>query len=368
MGVLLAMCGVVVVLTGFLGPAGVARADTTPDNNVNPYFTLSMTPSATQDLVDGEAMPFTVQRTDAGKTAGLEIAAVGTGWCASDVQLPVSESGNQSFSTLTTGFPLVNATTGGASADNCLDYVNSDLSAVVANGSTLPTIAPQPNTDPNIAGKPGGDYPSVSGQALAEIGQGGQQPIPFNGLSVNCLPSEPCTFAVAVWTRNVINPTQNNIYFMGVPVTFLDASAGLACNGPATGQVASESPDRLGETLTQLGIDACKSGVANGQSLAFNLGSGNSDDEALCAFAGDSVDLAYSAVGYGSSTSDFSPANCQGGALPARPYVAIPIGLNAVVLAHGANLVQSTPYLGFGTTLTNYPHSSGSPSVRWRSC
>ena len=52
---------------GVLGPAGVARADTTPDNNDNPYFTLTMSQSATQNLVDGQAMPFTVTRTAQGR-------------------------------------------------------------------------------------------------------------------------------------------------------------------------------------------------------------------------------------------------------------------------------------------------------------
>ena len=365
MGALLVMLGLVgglaVVLTGFLGPAGVARADTTPDNNDNPDFTLIMTPSATQNLVDGQAMPFTVTRTPAGTAAGLEIAAVGTGWCASDVQLPVSETPSQSFTSFVpTGFPPVPATTPGAPAPNCLEYVNADLSAVVANGSSLPTIAPQPNTNPNIAGKPGGDYPTVSGQALAEVGQGGQQTAPgFQNLSVNCLPSEPCTFAVAVWTENVLAGGRPVVYFLGVPATFLAPSAGLVCNGPAPGQIASASPDRLTETLTQLGIDACQSGTGGGQGLTDNLGAGYSDDKALCAFASDSVDLAYSAVGYGASASAFSPANCQGGAEPARPYVAIPIALNAVVLAHSADVQQSPPYNGFGISLTGYSQQPG---------
>ena len=357
MGALIVMLGLVaglaVVLTGFFGPAGVARADT-PDNDNNPYFTLTMSPSASQNLVDGQAMPFTVTRTALGTSFGLEIAAVGTGWCGSDVQLPVSENpGNQSFNALTTGFPLVASTTPGAPPENCLDYINSDLSAVVANGSSLPTIAPKPNTATNVAGT-SGDYPTVSGQALAEVGQGGQQPLPFNNISVNCLPSQPCMFAVAVWTENVLTPGQDNVYFLGVPATFLDSSAGLACSGSASGQIASESPDRLGETLTQLGIDACRSGIGGGEALTDNLGSGNSDDEALCAFASDSVDLAYSAVGYQASGSDFSPAKCQGGAEPSRPYVAIPIGLNAVVLGHSPNNDQATPYKSFGTALTDY--------------
>ena len=293
-----------------------------------------MSQSATQNLVDGQAMPFTVTRTALGTSTGLEIAAVGTGWCASDVQLPVSQSpGNQSFNSRITGFPLVNAATAGAPPLSCLDYVNSDLSAILANGTSLPAIAPQPNTITNVAGT-AGDYPTVSGQALAEIRQGGQQAIPFT--TFRSMPSQsPVRFRRAARTENVLTPGQRNVYFLGVPVTFLDSSAGLACNGPAPGQIASASPDRLSEPLTQLEIDACSSGIGGGQGLTDNLGSGFSDDKALCAFASDSVDLAYSAVGYGASGSDFSPAECQGGVAPACPYVAIPIALNAVVHTRG---------------------------------
>ena len=347
--------GLVVALTGFPGHVRVARADTPPNNDANPYFTLNINPAATQNLVDGQAIPFTVTRTDLGTSTGLEIAAVGTGWCQSDVQLPVSEDpGNQSFNSLTTGFPLVNATTPGAPPASCLDFVNADLSAIVSNGSSLPAIAPPPNSTINIAGG-AGDYPTTSGQALAEVGQGGQQAVPFNGISVNCLPSEPCTLALAVWTENVKVPGQTSVYFLGVPVTFQGSSAASACDGPAPGQVASESPDRLGETVTQWGIDACKHGVAGGRALTSNLGSGNSDDEALCAFADGSVNLAYSAVGYGQPGSGFSPSNCQGGAKPARPYVAVPLALNAVVLAHSPNNVQSSPFQSFGTRVSDFP-------------
>jgi hypothetical protein len=347
--------GLVVLLTGFPGHSGIARADTSPNNNNNPYFTLTVSPTATQNLADGQAIPFTVTRTAAGTSLGLEIAAVGTGWCASDVQLPISEDpGSQQFNALTTGFPAVLATTPGAPTANCLDYVNSDLSTIVSNGSGLPAISPRPNTDTNVAGTQG-DYPTVTGQALAEIGQGGQQQKQFSGLSVNCLPSQPCTFAVAIWTENALNPGQVVVYFAGVPVSFVASSAGLACTSPAAGQINSESPDRLGETITQLGIDACRSGYAGSQGLTFNLGSGISDDQALCAFAGGSVDLAYSAVGYGGQGSAFTPANCQGAAAPSRSYVAVPIGLNAVVLAHTANSVQPTPYRGFGVALSGYP-------------
>jgi hypothetical protein len=353
--VLAVVGGIVVALTGFPGRTGIARADIPHDNNANPYFTLSVDPAATQNLINGQSIPFTVTRTSLGTSTGLQIAAVGTGFCQSDVQLPNFEnSGNQGFTSLTTGFPVVNATTPGQPPANCLGFVNSDLSAIVANGSALPTIAPVPNTNTNVAGT-AGDYPTVTGQRAAEVGQGGQQAPPFNGIAVNCLPSTPCLFSVAVWTQNVLVPGQSNIYFMGVPITFQAASAGLACNGPAPGQINSESPDRLGQAVTEWGIDACRAGVGGGQALTFNLASSNSDSKALCAFASGSVDLAYSAVGYGAQGSDFSPANCQGGPQPARPYVAIPVALNAMVLAHSPNLVQPTPYPSYGTALTHFP-------------
>ena len=359
MGALLVMLGLVggmaVVLTGFLGPAGVARADTTPDNNDNPYFTLTMSQSATQNLVDGQAMPFTVTRTALGNEH--RVGDRRRGYRVVRIRRPASRLPESRQPEL----QLEDHRVSPGKCRHCRS-ASPELSRLrqlrferhTRQRHVVAGHRPPAEHHPNIAGKPAGDYPTVSGQALAEIGQGGQQPIPFNNISVNCLPSEPCTFAVAVWTENVLTPGQHNVYFLGVPVTFLDSSAGLACNGPAPGQIASASPDRLTEPLTQLGIDACSSGTGGGQGLTDNLGAGYSDDKALCAFASDSVDLAYSAVGYGASGSDFSPANCQGGAEPARPYVAIPIALNTVVLAHAPDEVQSPPYIGFGTALTGY--------------
>ena len=187
------------------------------------------------------------------------------------------ESSSQSFTSFVpTGFPPVQATTPGASAPNCLEYVNSDLSAVVANGSALPTIAPQPNTTRTSLDKPGGDYPTVSGQALAEIGQGGQQTAPGFQQPFGQLPAQSAVHVRRCrldgeCAHSEVGPTSIS---WGCTATFLDPSAGLVCNGPAPGQIASASPDRLSETLTQLGIDACQSGTGGGQGLTDNLGAG----------------------------------------------------------------------------------------------
>jgi hypothetical protein len=52
----------------------------------------------------------------------------------------------------------------------------------------------------------------------------------------------------------------------------------------------------------------------------------------MCSFAAGTFDLAYSSVGY--TAAGFDPSKCPGGPQPARPYVAVPIAVNAVVMAH----------------------------------
>jgi hypothetical protein len=66
--------------------------------------------------------------------------------------------------------------------------------------------------------------------------------------------------------------------------------------------------------------------------------------------------LAYSAVGYGTSSSAFNPANCTlkaGGPQPDRPYVAVPVALNAAVLAHSQT--AGRPDVAHQTAFRDYP-------------
>ena len=239
-----------------------------------------MSPSATQNLVDGQAMPFTVTRTALGTSAGLEIAAVGTGWCASDVQLPVSESPVTRASTRDHRVSPVELP---EHALNCLDYVNSDLSS---SSSAARICRPSPpSRTPYERRWSAGDYPTVSGQALAEIGQGGQQPLPFNNLSVNCLPSEPCTFAVAVWTKKCslqVSTTSTSWGFLSPSSTRRPACSAMVRHRARS---PSASPDRLSETLTLLGIDACKSGAGSGKRSRTTRVRLERLTSALCSFA-----------------------------------------------------------------------------------
>ena len=339
----------IVTVTGFSGRSAVARAAVSHDNNSNPYFTLSVPSGSTQSVSDGQAIPFTVTRTPQATTDGLEIAALGFGWCQQDVQLPTLEDGTlQNFGALLTGFPIVQ---GPQSNLNCLDTVNGDLSYLTA---PLPTIAPSQNALPNIAGGTG-DYPSAKGIALAQVGTGTGPPGEFQGLTVTCDVNDPCTLGVAIWTKNVLQPTQDNIYFVGVPVTFQAQTATAACNGAVAGQLQTSSPDRLGQIVTNWAINACKLGYGGGAALVSNTASSKSDASALCDFASGSADMVFSAVGNAAgSGSDFSPASCGGSSTPVRPYVAIPVALNAVVLSHVQDRQIQTPYGGFGTAVSDY--------------
>ena len=171
----------------------------------------------------------------------------------SDVQLPVSEDpGNQSFNALTTGFPVVNATTPGAPPDELprLRQLGSERHrrqrCVLADH--CPTAEHQHQRRRYAGRLPHGERPDPGrgrpGGAAARAVQ----------RNIGQLPAQHALhLGLGGLDGQRPMPGQKTVYFVGVPVTFQTSSAGLACNGPAPGQIASESPDRLGETVTQLG-------------------------------------------------------------------------------------------------------------------
>lgn len=292
-------------------PAQAASQPTT-------YLTLSV--NHTEDLATGEAMDLTVSRTPSGTAAGVEIRRVVSGWCAPGTTLPtaVPAGPNQSSANV---LPTVRGGT----------TVCTTPTFPVINTSVKPPLAiisaPKNATT---------NYPSAAGTTFAQESSGTQL---RNGV-LACNTSHPCTFGVAVYVtfKNpaAITATLRSgaIYYLQVPVTFLPSTAAASCGGVAPGRLSSAGPDRVGHLVTDWIIDACQARVGGGKALANVPTTGGSDSSALCAFAGGAVDFAYSAVGYGTSGSAFNPANCTGGAKPDRPYVAVPIALDAVTLSH----------------------------------
>jgi hypothetical protein len=291
-----ALLAAAAVLGGLPGFSSSARAATA----TSPYFTMTVTP--TQGLTDGEAMTVTVTRTQAGTTAGLQITSVGTGWCTADFQAPTNEP--KFTSPQYSDLPPISS-----------PHAHCTTATYPLNANLESKTAIAPATDSS------GTYPSVTATVPAETTTGTKLE---TGMVLTCDAGHPCTFVVAVFNR--VGSTEEPIVFLSVPVTYISSSSTADCGGAASGQLTTVGPDRLGQAVTDWSIDACAAGVGGGKALTQNLASGQSDATALAAFADGNADLAYSAVGY-DATASFTPAGD-------RPYVAVPIAINAVVLGH----------------------------------
>lgn len=304
-------------LGGIPGFSVAARATTAP------YFTMTVTP--TKDLTNGEAMTVTVERTQAGTAAGLEITSIGTGWCTVGFQAPSKVR----FYPLTTHSVAALPTLTGTH-EHCTTATHP-LNADLESDSLL--SPPYNSTD---------NYPTERATVTAETSEG--TTVHAGTATLVCDAASPCTFVVAVFTK--VGNTEETTVFLSVPVTFLPPSLSADCGGAAPGQLNTLGPDRIGEQVTKWTLGACEAGLGSGKALTGIVASAQSDSTALDAFADGSEDLVYSAVGY-TATSNFTPPT-------ERPFVAVPIAINAVVLAHleTDNIANAA---NFSTVFGNYP-------------
>lgn len=293
-----------------LTAAPVSASTTPPAAN----FSLSVTP--TQNVTDGQQVTLTVTRTSAGTAAGVEITWVAFAWCTATFTRPKTTP-KPTLSSTTSQFPSHWGVTGCTTVTHPL---NSDL---------LPQthIAPPANST--------GDYPSVTGHTIAETSQGTQlytSKITTQKTTTKAKPilvcdrTHPCKFVVAVFSYHKGTLASEAPEFLSVPVTFSTSPPLAGCSGAAPGSVNSESPSTLGSAITAWTVGACKAGLGGGGILTDTVSSGQSDASALGGFANGTVDLAYSAVGYNANPA-FTPS-------VDRPYVAIPVAIDAVVLGH----------------------------------
>ncbi|MGH9091380.1 MAG: hypothetical protein ACRDZR_08400 [Acidimicrobiales bacterium] len=280
-------------------------------------------------------MTITVTRTAAGTAAGYEITWVAFAWCTATFTPPNAPAPISNKPT-TSSFPTEWHITG----VHCTTK-RHPLSADVLPQSL---IAPVLNST--------GDYPTVTGRLPAETSEGtplytfevttAKTPTKMPPILI-CDASHSCRFTVAVFSKH--GSTYEPPIFLSVPVTFVTTGTSTACGSAAPGVVSSVSPDRLGRAVTDLTIAACSAGVAGGAAATDNLASGQGDGSALEAFANGSADLAYSAVGYGTSGA-FTPS-------VDRPYVAVPVAINAVVLGHVETYTEASP--SGGLVLGDFP-------------
>lgn len=313
-------------------PGGTSTGTAGQFAYTDPDFTLTVS-SPVQNVADGQSVQFTVQRTAAGTAAGVEIKAAVTGWCEPSISLPVTETaqtaGNLGTLFGTGHFPVVSAPQLASGVYPCVGNVGNEFPP------PLTAISPPVNTTPNIQNV-AGDYPTVSGTAVAATGTASFTAPSGSTSTFQCDSTDPCTFAVAVYASDASDPaTAVNTHVLGVPVTFLSSdSLNASCGGAAPGQINTIGDDRLNSAVSAWTLGACGAGTGGGKALTSNTSSQQTDATALCSFASGNSDLAYSSVGYGAA--GFDPSTCSGllGPQPARPYVAVPVALNAVVFAH----------------------------------
>lgn len=325
-------CGAALVASAVLAVAGGIASRSGAATSTSPYFTFSVTP--TQNLFDGEELTVTVTRTAAGTAAGAEILRVEPGWCAAGTKLPTS----------------ISATPYGPGTD----FPTGIGKTVLCTTDTYPLNAdPQPISTISPDVKATGNYTTVTGPTFAQSTGG----TALRYGTIVCDATSPCTFALAVYAKiDTKVASTHAIFFLETQVMYEPTSVEAACGGAAPGQLTTVAPDRLGSFASTATRGACEAQVGGGKALGEVLSSGKSDAQSLCAFASGRADLAYSAVGYGTSKSSFNPWNCTvttGGPQPQRPYIAIPIALNSVDIAHTQTAIVNNA--SNSDSFKNYP-------------
>lgn len=300
-------------------------ASTTPCTTVQ-CFTLSVTPS--ENLTTGEQIAISVTRTTAGTVAGLEITWVAFAWCTATFTAPISPDPPPNVPT-TSSFPTRwGGITGAHTHCTTKDHpLNGDLPP-----NTV--MAPPLNST--------GNYPTVTDHLPAETSETTKlytyevttlHTPNKTAPSLQCDVGHPCRFAVAVFTKE--GSTHEPPIFLSVPVTFATGGQLAGCSGGGAGGISSASPGRLGPIITDWTVGACKDGLGGGAALTANVAANEGDASSLEDFANGTYDMAYSAVGYG-ATRAFAPS-------VNRPYVAVPVAIDAEVLGHLESYTESSP-------------------------
>ncbi len=183
-------------------------------------------------------------------------------------------------------------------------------------------------TDVGVAAnatKPGGQTFSMFvgvGSVDWQDNDGGEQ-------SLTCDAANPCALVVQVRGKD------NAGDFRWIPTVFtleyLSSDPIVGCGGPADGIISSGSSDSLVQAWISTTLDQCKrpgaqSGAATAQSFP-------GEGAAMDSFSRKEIDLVYSGVGYDPRV-EFGLGR-EDDPLEARESVAIPIALNATVLAIG---------------------------------
>jgi hypothetical protein len=148
----------------------------------------------------------------------------------------------------------------------------------------------------------------------------------FAGTTLVCNATHPCDLVVSVFTSQTQFEDQSAQHIQAFTLTFLPFGKIDGCSGTAANALQTVSSDRLVEAYADWSRQACTSNGPSGTEAPTEntfLPEGGPFG-AVASFANGNADLAYAAGGY--DLSGFAEPH-------GRPYVAVPIALNAVVVA-----------------------------------
>jgi hypothetical protein len=180
---------------------------------------------------------------------------------------------------------------------------------------------------------PEGTGAQVRGSLVARVGSTKS----LGGVPLSCDPGDPCDLGVSVDAK--AGSTFYN-YLFAVPVTYGTASVS-ACHGEVGDPLEVSGPDRLDQAFEDWALGACRQDAVGG-GAAPAIYDGTGEAQAVGDFEGESADIAF--TGGGAGVPGLVPASAS------RAYVAVPVALDAVVLALG-NAYAETAVGGDGTAL-----------------
>lgn len=283
---------------------------------VNAATPWTVTISPTTELSDGARVRITLQ-TDADHPISLAKAQV----CRSGVN----------YGTSTSFVPNEDFAIGGPNCPSVPISTSADLS--VTDGNTYANATrPQGETFSMLVGVGTVGWNDASGQAQM----------------LTCDAQNPCDLVVQVRGVDSDRVLRWVPFVQRLTYRIDDPIAG--CGGPAAGIVSSASSDRMSRLWVDLTLEQCHNGTQTG---AVSSSSFAGEGTGLDMFSRSDVDMAYSAVGYDQTVGLGRGTNAD--PLTPRESVAIPVAINATVLAvgngHPDNNGEKVPYTDVKLTL-----------------
>lgn len=274
----------------------------------------SVTLSATTGIVDGQAVTVTITT-----TPDYQASFADASLCRDGVTYAESAPGSR--------FPANDFVSDGPNCPGPSHAVSSSSDSFVSDA----------NVSDN-ATKPGGET------FIFRVGSGETHWTQRDGTeeTLTCDEQHACDLVVELRQQapGAASPVWHPYVFK---LTYGSTDPIKACNGPADGVLQTGGSDRMTEAWIALTLGACaQPGAKGAPGKAVFLGEG----QALEQFALSNLDLVYSAGGYDKDMAMIDPTIVPSDGI--RPHVAIPVALNAAVLAVGGGYIvdasHKSPY------------------------